>query len=58
MKHPNTPLYVSAKRTHFDFDHFPIYEAYRQELTSFAERFANGFVLENEPIFGVDFEVR
>jgi hypothetical protein len=40
----------SAERTHFDFYHLSIYETYLQELMSFAVRFANGFVLENEPI--------
>jgi hypothetical protein len=39
-----------TKRTHFDFDYFSIYEAYRQRLASFAERFANGFVFQNEPV--------
>jgi hypothetical protein len=33
------------------FDHFSIYGTLAQELTSFAGRFANGFVFQNEPIF-------
>ena len=45
------PLYVSAKRTHFNFVMFPMYHSYLEKLISFAVVFPNGFVLENEPIF-------
>jgi len=40
------PIYVSAKRTHFELEDFFIYSRYSQALMSFAEGFANGFVLE------------
>jgi hypothetical protein len=52
------PIYVSAKRTHFIFEHFLMYQIYLQELMQFAEGFANGFVLEKrtdlEGCFGVN----
>jgi hypothetical protein len=38
-------LYVSAKRTHFVFAYFFLYQLILQELMSFAGAFANGFVL-------------
>src|ERR1017187_667654 len=41
----------STKRTHFAFASFLAHHFYLQKLVSFAERFANGFVLENEPVF-------
>ena len=36
----------STKRTHFIFAYFSVYQFYLQELVSFADAFANGFVLE------------
>ena len=41
----------STKRTHFKFEDFFMYSRYSQTLMTFAAAFANGFVLENEPIF-------
>src|SRR5260221_9459918 len=41
-----TPLYVSAKRTHFIFRDLFMYRGYLQQLVIFAEAFANGFVRE------------
>jgi hypothetical protein len=41
---------VSAKRTHFIFADFLMYQDYFQQLMKFAEAFANGLVLENESI--------
>ena len=44
------PLYCSAKRTHFTFDDFLMDHISLQRFMFFAVAFANGFVLENEPI--------
>src|ERR1017187_9617220 len=46
------PLYVSAKRTHFDFAEFLLYHFYLQRLMPFAGAFANGFVLGKRTHFG------
>ena len=40
----------STKRTHFGFHQFTMEEIYLQGVVRFAERFANGFVSENEAI--------
>src|ERR1017187_4054330 len=42
----------STKRTHFVFGYFSAYHSYREKLTQFAVSFANGFVFQNEPIWG------
>jgi hypothetical protein len=45
-------LYVFAKRTHFIFTQMAMYRFWIQKLMSFAETFANGFVLEKRTHFG------
>jgi hypothetical protein len=45
------PIHDFAKRTHFEFDDFFMYFRYSQVLRTFAEAFANGFVLEKRTHF-------
>ena len=40
-----------TKRTHFEFEDFFMYLRYSQTLVTFAEAFANGFVLEKRTHF-------